>query len=281
MFVYLETLGVPTLSRSRIAAYKAAFDQYEAAALHPRAVGNVRDLTRIMQSAVEFDQLATIIHAARTSSNELAWRLAELFSGTAFPLERGNHDSHARDAQFECLPAAVCELGGYGVAFEEPDVQIASAEAAFGFAAKRPRRLGGLRRHCRKAAKQIRGTGKPGLVILELSTALYPDGCINANEEIGGVVLLREATNQFFAANATQLRQFCAERGVFGIAIVLHLPMLLHRDGYAAGLTTAKRWGIMALCSPGDPRLRWIGEFMSRCEIGLFGPPAESLPSAT
>lgn len=283
MFAFLEGLGVPTLSRSRIARYKAAFEQYEVAALHPAKVGNIRDLTRLMQSAVEFDQLATIVRAARASTQLPVWRerIQELFSGAAFPLEQGNHDSHARDAQFECLLAAVCELGGYAIAFGEPDVQVTSSDASFGLAAKRPRRLANLRKHCRKASKQIRDSCGAGLVVLELSAALYPDDCINTNDEIGAVALLREATNRFFMTKAMQLHEFCAERGVFGVVAVLHLPVLLHRAGYAAGLTTAKRWCIMPVCRPGDPRLELIGEFMNRCEIGLFGPRKNSDISGT
>jgi hypothetical protein len=274
LFEFLQGFGVPTLTRSRIAAYKSAFDQYEAAALHPRAVGNIQDLTRIMQSAVEFDQLSIIVRAARASVHVAVWRqrLQELFSGAAFPLEHGSHDSPARDSQFECLLAAVMELGGYGVSFEEPDVQVTSAEAAFGLAAKRPRRLASVRKNSRKAARQIRDSGRAGLVVLELSAALYPDGCINTNDELGAVALLREATNRFFMTNAVQLFQFCAERAVFGVVVVLHLPVLLHREGYAAGLTTSTRWGIMPLCQPGDTRLNWVGEFMNRSELGLFGP---------
>jgi hypothetical protein len=184
----------------------------------------------------------------------------------------GPQQSSARDFQFESFVAAVAELSGYRIRFDEPDMVVQNDICTFGIAAKRPRSSRTIEKNCRKAVRQIQQSGIPGIVALDVSLALYPKKCINTNALAGALTSVEVAVNRFVTERYNMLYDICAGDHVLGVLASLHLPVL--NFGHAVGpqLATAIRWTVVPFCAPSDKRLGWILQFAQVSELGLFGP---------
>jgi len=276
VYAQFEQLGIPTISSSRINSYRSAFEALK------RAVDEERrpdlPLAELMlHTTVELAQLKTIVKAAATSTTRAAWdaQLRRLISGSNIPTVGAKH-SPAHDFQIESFIAAVAELSGYKVIFNEPDVVVRDDNYAFGIAVKRPHSLRRIQKNCRKAASQIRQSGLPGIIAIDVSFALYPNQCINTSDLTGSLVFVQAAVNNFVSNYSDTFRDACKDDSVLGVLVCLQLPVLNFGHPTAPQLATAVRWLLAPYCELDDERLRWIIEFAARCELGLFGPVSQS-----
>lgn len=70
--------------------------------------------------------------------------------------------------------AAVCLRGGLLVDYDEPDVNFIAEGIRFGIAAKRLKNIDRFGERTKNAIGQVQGTGRPGIVALDLSIAWNP-----------------------------------------------------------------------------------------------------------
>jgi hypothetical protein len=273
LYADFDALGLATLGSSRIRAYRNAFQWLESIRGKDKEHFKLANAERVLHTMVEFHQLRTIVAAARSSKDDATWRaqLERLISGLPFPKD-ASEQSAARDFQFESYIGAVCELSGYRVRFEEPDVLVQDGARLFGLAAKRPRNPRKAEANCRKAVRQIGRSGHPGLVALDLSSALYPNKCINTNDLRSATAFVEAATRRFADANLRWLSAVCRSNNSFGALLTIHLPVINFGHPRAPQLATATRWDVVILCNSDDPRFQWGFDFARRCELGLFGP---------
>ena len=271
IYTQFEALAIPTVSSSRIKAYRDVFTSLDEAKNHKRQF--TQSLAeKVLHTFVEFAQLQTILKAARTSNQQEAWKnqLRKLVSGSGFPTRESKH-SAARDYQFECLVAAVSELSGYTIRFDEPDVLVERDNRLFGIAAKRITSHRKIESNCRKGVRQILKSGIPGIIALDISFALYPNQCINTNDLRGSLRFVEAAANTFVADYHKRLEAICRDQLVLGVLVNVQLPVL--NFGHEAGpqLASAIRWTIDPFCNHDDRLLRWILQFAHDCQLGLLG----------
>ncbi len=281
IYAAFEALGISTVKSSRIKAYHDAFHSLLDAARNQRHL-DLNLATRVLNTMVEFRQLQTILKAATASRHCEMWtpRLCQLISGSEFSTRESNSAS-ARDFQFESFIGAVCELSGYAVHFDEPDIILSDNAEVFGIAAKRPRNRRQIEKNCKKAVRQIRRSGVPGLIALDLSFALQANQCVNTNDLLGAKVLVEEIVNGFIHENNARLRQICREECVLGVLAHLQMPVINfgHQDG--PQVATAIRWTVAPFTDPQLDGFLWANEFNRKCEIGLFGPrPLDAIPES-
>jgi hypothetical protein len=281
-YAAFERLGIPTVSASRLNAYRTTIQSFFHAAAGKRTF-DVSLAARLMNACVEVYQLRKIAKAAESSSKREMWqrRLVPLISGAETPKDESSGAS-ARDSQFESFVGAVFELSGFGMEFAEPDLIVSDEHQRFAIAAKRPRNAQAVDKNCKKAIRQIRRSGLPGLIALDLSFALQPNRCINGNDPRAGMVYVDFVANGFIFDNHVRLRELCAEPCVLGILAHVLMPFVNHAGPEGPELTTAIRWTISPHFDSDEEGFDWSNALTAKCEIGLFGPKSVTLaPSLT
>ncbi len=265
------SLGIATVAASRMNAYRRALRDLRGAAVAKRRL-TLREGELLIATIVETHQLHVIVRAAVSSRRPEEWRtqLLKLVSGPAH-IRRESKHSPAHDFQFEAFVAAIAELSGYSVRFEEPDLVVSEgSECVLGIAAKRVRSPRRAEARCREAVKQIQSATVPGLVALDLSLALYPGKCVNTNDPEGAVLFAKAVADQFVQRNARWLNRVCSAKDVLGLLVHVQLPALNLAHPVSPQLLTTMRWTLVP--SPADERSSKAVTFARRCELGLFGP---------
>ena len=272
VYSYFEGLVLPTLDSSRIGEYRRVFRlllAWSAGGKKPtQAQAEV-----FFHAKVEFAQLRRIIAAASASSDQDSWnkQLCTLANDLAVPTRKAKHSS-ARDFQWEAYLAAIFELSGCTVHFQEPPDLIVSTDSfRLGCAAKRPRSVRKIEANCRDAANQIRRSGLPGIVALDLSFALGVGGCINTDDIEGAATYVEAATVQFLAQHGSVLARTCDAESVIAIITYLHMPVLVIPT---LEVTSAFRWTILPRLKPTDSRFHWIWDLERRIDSGVFNAHA-------
>lgn len=269
---YLENLGITTARNSRIGKYFSAYESFLEVTRGERNL-DLSLALKMLNAQVEIHMLKKIVKAAEVSSNADLWkqRLIQITSGAESPIDESSSAS-ARDFQFESFIGAVCELSGYGVSFDEPDLVIRDSREVFSIAAKRPRNEKNIEKNIKKAIRQIREAKIPSLVALDISFALQPEKCINTNDISGVRLMVEHITDRFVMNNYKLLRQLCSGEYVIGVLIHLIMPALNY--GYEQGtqLATGVRWAVAPFKKPHRKYIDWCIEFSKRCEVGLFDP---------
>jgi len=267
-----ESLGISTVRSSRINAYRDAFQTLWKRGQEKEKL-DLSLAVGVLNTMVEFHQLKTILRAARTAKEPDKWRnrLRPLVSGAEFSTGESNAAS-ARDFQFESFVGAVCELSGYSVDFAEPDLVLGDLCQVFGIAAKRPRNSSRFEKNFRKGVKQITGSGKPGLVAVDLSFALHADQCVNTNDLRGAQVFVKEVANNFARVNDGRMRNLSKGRNVLGALLHVQMPVINYGHSEGPQLATAIRWTVVPLIDDEVSGFLWASEFCRKTEVGLFGP---------
>jgi hypothetical protein len=84
-------------------------------------------------------------------------------------------NSPGRDAGFELYAGAICSAAQFlPVIWEEPDVTCVLNGVKYGFPAKRIKSLRSLEQRIRDAVRQIRRSGLPGVIVLDVGVAFNP-----------------------------------------------------------------------------------------------------------
>lgn len=138
--------------------------------------------------------------------------------------------STGRDAQFELLVAAICQNAGMlPLLREEPDITCYAGTIKFAIAAKRIKNVTSLENHVRKAAKQIKKAGLPGVIVLETNIALNRNNkpiTMQIPEELFGP-LYSEDIRRFIGDNDPNFKDWIRGKGVRGL--VIHDQHIWHK----------------------------------------------------
>jgi hypothetical protein len=231
---------------------------------------------------VELRQLDTILRAAKAAPNLSVWRdhIEKLISGT-HP-EIPEKLSPSWDFQFEALLAAVVQLSGYQIEFQEPDIVASDRNTTFGIAAKRPRTEAGLRRNLRKAARQISKSDRDGIIALDCSVILATDRAITTTDEAHAADFVKNILVHFLRNNAVEIDRIRCEQKVFAVLLTLDMPVTIVDSEWksAVQMTTAFRWTIVPLVEVLDPRYSIAINFAENCQQGLFSNQSSPLVGA-
>jgi hypothetical protein len=258
-----QELGVPTLPGSRLAVYKRLCDDFATAGYNPKGIG-IKKSARLIHASLEIDQLLLIATAARQRPNIWRNRLEPLISGAPFPTE-ALKESPSRDTQYENVLGAAAQLGGYDVEFIEPDVSISGNGLAAGIAAKRPRNLLNVIKNCRRAARQIRERCTPGIVAIDLSTALFFDVVINTTDPLGAKNYMASKQAAFVDKYAAELRLEVKNTPVIGVLLTAYAPALVYRDAKVpASLYTTQIWSVVQIAAAGPQIYNSFLDFADR-----------------
>lgn len=276
IYDFFSSLGIPNVPLSRIKAYKDAFLRLEDAAQGKRPL-DLDAAHKIIGTLVPFGQLRTITRAAQTSKQAQAWQkqIRALVSGSPFFKSENAARPNAHDFQFECFIAAVFELSGYKIGFGEPDVIIECDQYKVAIAAKRPRNIGSIERNCKKAIEQIRRSGLPGIIALDLSEAIYPANYIKVPDDSIPQTFLKQIVINFVSIYGDKLKETCRNNLVFAVLLQVHLPALnVGEKKLGIPPSQAILWDFFIVCNKDDERVNWAIDCAAKCEIGLFGPRA-------
>lgn len=175
--------------------------------------------------------------------------------------------------QFESWIAAVLKIGGCAVRFAEPpdliiDLSAADTMFSLGCAAKRPRSVNKVQANCRDAVRQIRRSGLPCVVALDLSFALGVDSCVMTTNRESGWISAKLRSDEFLSESLTMLSKACDDVNTIAILMYLQLPVVVTTT---FEITSAYRWTILRLLRPDDDRMPLVQELELRLNEGMFG----------
>ena len=275
LYSFFGAQDVPKLAATRIRTYRDAFETFRRAAETGVQLGR-DEAEDVIETMVEFEQLRIIMDAAKNAPSPSIWReqLQKLASGPTFGTDETKAVS-PRDSQFECFLAAVAARGGYEVTFAEPDVFLKYEDLSFGIAAKRLRSLSSLEKNCRKAARQITKSGRPGVIALDLTHPLHLGRCLTPPTRDDAIAFAQSSVGAFLEPRESLLHQWVGGRALALLATV-HIPAIIGIPEKPQ-LMTAVAWHVYPLTN-GHSEITWLAAFAKRCINGLFGPRAPEEP---
>ena len=106
------------------------------------------------------------------TDDQLRTMLRFIQKGTPGPA--GEKNTRPRDTQFELFVAAMLALGGAKVRLDEPDLRLIHGSDSVGIAAKRVTGRRNLLHRVRHACAQIKRTGAPGFVAVNVDQLVLP-----------------------------------------------------------------------------------------------------------
>ena len=169
-----------------------------------------------------------------------------------------------------CLFAAAAQLGGFRIEFQEPDVVISNDSLIIGLAAKRPRHTATVVKNCRRAARQIRQFAGPGVVALDVSTALFTDFCVNTNDATGAIDAVSNKLSTFVESRAASIRAECEGVAVIGVLVTAYAPALVYSEAAPPTPYTTKVWSAVHIAKAGLSNSKWFVEFANVAHAATF-----------
>ena len=256
----LVSYGITVPAGSRLLRYRselerAAVEQYSDPPEEVRRVWH-----RLL---AEVDDFETILAALPLDPEVAGWqaKLQLALDGGVLRTDEIKH-SPARDYQFELVVASVFRQAGYRVLLAEPDVVVETSIGPFGIAAKRPRVHSKVERNIRDARHQIEDTTGAGAIAVDVSILVNPD-------DIELEVRNFPAAVAYVAHHATEKAKEIAGNvgrrlGTSTVAGVIGYAAMPTWEPHERRMSYIKRWPIVALVPPADPRRGLLEEFAER-----------------
>ncbi len=187
------------------------------------ALEAVRDL---QQLGFVFDQLQS-----HRDDDKFKALVKKTLKDSTLP-QNDREQSVGRNSQFHLYLAAVCQNAGlHPVTYDEPDISCTINGREFGIAAKRIKSLHQIKRHIKKAADQIQGAGRPGIIAIELSLAWNPNNApiiSRLHSQMYVTISVLKATQLFDRYHADIFR-WVQGHGVLGV-LVFDFSIRLRQD---------------------------------------------------
>ncbi|MEO8381687.1 MAG: hypothetical protein ABI779_18645 [Acidobacteriota bacterium] len=267
----LVAYGIQVSAGSRLLRYRselelASVEQYS----DPPA--EVRRLWHRLLA--EVDDFETILTVLPVEPELTGWqeKVQVALDGGVLRTDEKKH-SPARDYQFELVVASVFRQAGYRVELAEPDVIVETSLGPFGIASKRPRVESKVERNVRDARHQIEQTTGSGAIAVDVSILVNPNDIeLEVRRFVAAVAYVAQyATNKTKKVAATVGRSVGTDNvaGVIGYAAMPTWEPNERRMSYI------KRWPIVALVPPADPRREILEEFAERLRY-MEEPPSSS-----
>jgi hypothetical protein len=260
-------LNIPAgsrLLRYRSELERAAVEQYS---------DPPEDVRRLWHRLLaEVDDFETILAVLPVAPEVTGWqeKVQLALDGGVLRTDEIKH-SPARDYQFELVVASVFRQAGYGVELAEPDVVVETSIGPFGIAAKRPRVQSKIERNVRDARHQIEDNTGSGAIAVDVSILMNPD-----DKELD--VRIFDAAVAYVAHHATNAAKHVAATaglrvGTVNIAGVIGYAAIPAYERDERRMSYIKRWPILALVPPEDPRRALLEEFAARLRFMEDLPP--------
>ena len=184
--------------------------------------------------------------------------------------------SVGRDAQAELLVAAIANCGGMNpVLLEEPDVSCQLGAIRVSVAVKRIKSKHNIETNIRKAANQVKASGRIGFIVVDVSRAMNPKNRSFALWERERFDQLhKQAIQQFVNGIQANIPKWVGGKGVRGIIIMDHKLRDDPQDKWglssmSIAVSTVSRPGVV----PRVPTVKdnQYKEFCDRLSAGLRG----------
>jgi hypothetical protein len=165
--------------------------------------------------------------------------LKPLCKDAALPQDGGDN-SKGRDTQLELFAGALCQRAEFNpVDYVEPDVTCDISGTEVGLACKRAKSEAAVEHLIRKARKQIIGTGRPGVIVMETTIALNPDNqpllMPMSDNELQSLYML--GMQRFIDRHKIRIQQMMQQSPVIGV--IFHDSILRFEVG--------DRWSVTAM----------------------------------
>lgn len=217
----LNDLGIEPHPSSRLMQMRSALDA--AGVIAP----DHADFDTALEAERDMQLIAFGLEQDHAKSGHAGFKqlLCKLSDDSVLPQE-DRQQSSGRDTQFELFIGAICQAAGFTpVEYPDPpDVTCHVNGAAIGVEAKRIKSEGQVNKRIRKAAKQIHGSGIPGVIALDTCVALNP-GNTRITTPVPDEVFARnhcKAINLFLRRHIKRIRSWVSGKGVIGIIVHDH-----------------------------------------------------------
>ncbi len=183
------------------------------------------------------------------NDDEQKSKLKEIVSGTTLPQDSGANTS-ARNAQSELFVFAVCMNAGLKPDFQEPDVTCKLDGKKYGIAVKRIKNLGQLEKRVNEGANQVKRTGLPGFVSIDVTMAMNPGNKSIFTNECESKVKeywvgeFRKMVNKYYS----NLCQRTSDKNVLGIFLHEHCPVRFGKEYNLRSMT----YGVSTACNEAE-----------------------------
>lgn len=199
-----------------------------------RSVETNRDLPllELVRAHQELFLLEYVLqHAAALGA---AWRPVIEAAVAYDQVEPGPVDalSKGRDALFEVYLAARCAAAGLGGIRAEPDILCRNGDLTFCMAAKRLKSANATAKRAKEARRQIKLSGFPGMIALDLSPLQTEYLVIESSEKLEEFYeLASRRVDELLAPHLPQIRRECQVTGIMGVLAFALVPGYLKDPG--------------------------------------------------
>ncbi len=217
----LNDLGIEPHPSSRLMQMRNALDATGVIAPdHP-------DFETALEAQRDMQLLAFGLEQKHAKSGHAGFKqlLYKLTNDSVLP-QQDRQQSRGRDTQFELFVGAICQAAGFfPVEYPDPpDVMCYLDGVTIGVEAKRIKSEGQVKKRIPKAAKQIHGSGIPGVIALDTCLALNP-GNTRITTPIPDKIFARNhctTINLFVRRHIKRIRSWVSGKGVIGIIVHDH-----------------------------------------------------------
>ena len=109
----------------------------------------------------------------------------------------------------------------------------------------------------------------PGIVALDLTTALFSDFCVNTSHPESAKDLVALRLSSFVEHQSHHLRAECRDAPVIGIIVSAYAPALIYNTPVAT-VYTAKVWSAVHLAEAGETESAWFLSFVDAAHGAAF-----------
>ncbi|MCY2951592.1 MAG: hypothetical protein NTU53_06395 [Planctomycetota bacterium] len=222
----------------------------------------------VMQALDDLQQVAFIFEEFENSDppSDFACRVKVMLKDAVLPQD-DKAQSKGRDTQCELFVAATCARAGLRPVFAEPDLRCTLARWELGVAVKRVKSVSKLKHRLQEAAKQVKRSTLPGVVVADISMALNPqNSCDMQMESVQSLGQHVEEDAERLLTTDMHLRDALVRSGVLGVVLIVHQVRLDRQRGWELGSVTVP----LLLHPYNQLRTRQCKEFYQRFEAGFL-----------
>ena len=245
--IHNEGVRVPRTSRLRRYEYELQRTLDHLGSVPPGA--GSEEAAVLVQAPLDIAQLNLVLDCL-PMGDVLREKLGVVVGGSAIRAFGYEAEAKPRNIQHELFVGALFAYSGLPVSLEEPDLRVELGGQSITLACKRPRSSRGLEDAMKRAKRQIRGVGLPGLVALALDSIILgrssqlivptpPDASRIADGRI----------RAFLAEKEKDLHRWSAGPATAGVLAILTVPTLSHNP---PRLGTVHSFVVMPLCEQSD-----------------------------
>lgn len=217
----IEALNVPLHQQGRLRQYAAQLEVLAHQA-GPKALSPLEQHHLLR----EVSELNEIVEFLDGKDPEFMGRLRVLAKDPESPAVPSQH-SPGRDAQFELVLRSILKKSGLEPRLGTPDLWLGDGDATLVIEAKRPRRNSRVQDRVRKAIKQVRTSGRPGLIALSLDHVVAPPPAFSsAPNDMTATIRSADQFSDWARKNRLWLKMRLEDTPVCGTLFFMTIPIV-------------------------------------------------------